>query len=193
MIILDPLSVRPSNFGDFLLFNDSYIWWKDFKGIHKVWVTFLTFHFFWWLHVDLIRCKHANSWKWKNSIDLPTAVYFIYFVFLQETYGEDPYLTGVYATGYVQGLQGPNPHYVRATSGCKHFAAYAGPENRPVSRLGFNAQVKLIVNESTPENWLAFDFNLIMFENQYFFSEKIFIVLWILHFEQNWNYLKSII
>lgn len=60
---------------------------------------------------------------------------------IQETYGEDPYLTGVYATGYVQGLQGPNPHYVRATSGCKHFAAYAGPENRPVSRLGFNAKV----------------------------------------------------
>lgn len=87
---------------------------------------------------------------------------------MQETYGEDPYLTGVYATGYVQGLQGPNPHYVRATSGCKHFAAYAGPENRPVSRLGFNAKVKLIVNESTPEDWLAFDFNLIMFENQYF-------------------------
>lgn len=60
---------------------------------------------------------------------------------IQETYGEDPFLTGVYATGYVQGLQGSNPHYVRATSGCKHFAVYAGPENIPASRLGFDAKV----------------------------------------------------
>ncbi|XP_029658372.1 probable beta-D-xylosidase 6 [Octopus sinensis] len=59
----------------------------------------------------------------------------------QETYGEDPYLTSSYATSYVQGLQGNHPRYIRASSGCKHFDAYSGPENIPVSRLGFNAKV----------------------------------------------------
>ncbi|GAB1598992.1 probable beta-D-xylosidase 6 [Argonauta hians] len=59
----------------------------------------------------------------------------------QETYGEDPFLTGTYATHYVQGLQGQHPRYIRASSGCKHFSAYSGPENIPSSRLGFDAKV----------------------------------------------------
>ncbi|XP_070188987.1 uncharacterized protein [Littorina saxatilis] len=58
----------------------------------------------------------------------------------QETYGEDPYLSGVYATAYIQGLQGNDTRYVRASGGCKHFDAYGGPESNPVSRMIFNAQ-----------------------------------------------------
>jgi len=46
----------------------------------------------------------------------------------QETYGEDPFLTGRLAVGYVTGMQGTDPHYYRAISTPKHFDAYSGPE-----------------------------------------------------------------
>ena len=46
----------------------------------------------------------------------------------QETYGEDPFLTGRLAVAYVRGLQGSNPHYYRAIATPKHFDAYSGPE-----------------------------------------------------------------
>ncbi|XP_033741919.1 xylan 1,4-beta-xylosidase-like [Pecten maximus] len=59
----------------------------------------------------------------------------------QETYGEDPYLSGLLAQAFVHGLQGQHSKYRHANVVCKHFAAYSGPEDRPVSRLRFNAQV----------------------------------------------------
>ncbi|XP_025097893.1 LOW QUALITY PROTEIN: probable beta-D-xylosidase 2 [Pomacea canaliculata] len=59
----------------------------------------------------------------------------------QETYGEDPYLNGVMGASYIQGLQGDDPRYVRASGGCKHFDVHGGPENIPVSRFSFNAVV----------------------------------------------------
>ncbi|KAK6178743.1 hypothetical protein SNE40_011257 [Patella caerulea] len=59
----------------------------------------------------------------------------------EETYGEDPYLSGEYVTAFVKGLQGDNPRYLLTNAGCKHFDAYAGPENIPISRHVFNAQV----------------------------------------------------
>jgi len=46
----------------------------------------------------------------------------------QETYGEDPFLTGRMAVAYVTGLQGNDPHYYRAISTPKHFAVHSGPE-----------------------------------------------------------------
>ena len=64
-------------------------------------------------------------------------------VTVQETYGEDPYLTGEMATAYVKGLQGDDARYIRANAGCKHFAVYAGPENIPSSRMSFNVEVCL--------------------------------------------------
>ncbi|KAK7108550.1 hypothetical protein V1264_016279 [Littorina saxatilis] len=59
----------------------------------------------------------------------------------QETYGEDPYLSGIYATAYVKGLQGNDPRYVRASAGCKHFDVHGGPENIPANRGSFDAEV----------------------------------------------------
>ncbi|KAG8451444.1 hypothetical protein GDO86_003597 [Hymenochirus boettgeri] len=59
----------------------------------------------------------------------------------QETYGEDPYLSGVLATAFVSGLQGDHPRYIKTNAGCKHFDAHGGPENVPVSRFSFDAQV----------------------------------------------------
>ncbi|XP_046577967.1 xylan 1,4-beta-xylosidase-like [Haliotis rubra] len=60
----------------------------------------------------------------------------------QETYGEDPFLTSILAVSFIQGLQGNNTRYVRANAGCKHFAAYDGPENIPISRKKFDAKEK---------------------------------------------------
>ncbi|XP_071137812.1 uncharacterized protein [Mytilus edulis] len=59
----------------------------------------------------------------------------------QETYGEDPHLSGLYATSFVKGLQGDHPRYIRANAGCKHFDVHGGPEDIPSSRFGFNAVV----------------------------------------------------
>jgi len=46
----------------------------------------------------------------------------------QETYGEDPFLTGEMGTAYVTGLQGNDPKYLKALATPKHFAVHSGPE-----------------------------------------------------------------
>jgi len=46
----------------------------------------------------------------------------------QETYGEDPYLTGRLGVAFVRGLQGDDPRYYRASATAKHFAVHSGPE-----------------------------------------------------------------
>jgi beta-glucosidase len=56
----------------------------------------------------------------------------------QETYGEDPYLTGRLAIAFVKGIQGDHPVYFKAIATPKHFAVHSGPE---ASRHGFNAVV----------------------------------------------------
>ncbi|MGA7440306.1 MAG: glycoside hydrolase family 3 C-terminal domain-containing protein, partial [Luteibacter sp.] len=56
----------------------------------------------------------------------------------QETYGEDPYLTGRLAVAFVQGIQGPDPAHPRAIATPKHFAVHSGPE---AGRHGFDVDV----------------------------------------------------
>ena len=46
----------------------------------------------------------------------------------QETYGEDPFLTGRMGVAYVTGLQGDNPTYYLAIATPKHFDVHSGPE-----------------------------------------------------------------
>ena len=46
----------------------------------------------------------------------------------QETYGEDPFLTGRLATQFVRGMQGDDPKYLKTVSTVKHFAVHSGPE-----------------------------------------------------------------
>ncbi|CAH8632389.1 unnamed protein product [Heterobilharzia americana] len=77
----------------------------------------------------------------------------------KETYGEDPYLAGELAKAYVHGVGGwdvpdnkakqlhplrTNPvkqHVMMVGANCKHYVAHNGPENNPVSRLSFEAEV----------------------------------------------------
>jgi beta-glucosidase len=56
----------------------------------------------------------------------------------QETYGEDPYLTGRMAVAFVSGMQGDDPERFRVVSTPKHFAVHSGPE--PL-RHGFDVKV----------------------------------------------------
>src|SRR5262245_33573636 len=46
----------------------------------------------------------------------------------QETYGEDPYLTGRLGVAFVKGLQGDDPKYLKVVSTPKHYAVHSGPE-----------------------------------------------------------------
>ena len=46
----------------------------------------------------------------------------------QETYGEDPFLTGRIGVAFVKGLQGDDPKYYRVIATAKHFAVHSGPE-----------------------------------------------------------------
>ena len=46
----------------------------------------------------------------------------------QETYGEDPFLTGRMGVAYVTGMQGDDPKYYRAIATPKHYAVHSGPE-----------------------------------------------------------------
>lgn len=56
----------------------------------------------------------------------------------QETWGEDPYLTGEMGTAFVRGLQGKDPRYLKTAACAKHYAVHSGPEKE---RHTFNAIV----------------------------------------------------
>ena len=56
----------------------------------------------------------------------------------QETWGEDPFLTGEMAAAYVKGMQGDHPRYLKTAVCAKHFAVHSGPEK---DRHTFNAVV----------------------------------------------------
>lgn len=55
----------------------------------------------------------------------------------QETYGEDPFLTGRIGVAFVKGLQGDDPRYYRVIATAKHYAVHSGPEP---DRHTFNAR-----------------------------------------------------
>lgn len=46
----------------------------------------------------------------------------------QETYGEDPFLTGRIGLALVRGLQGTDPEHLKLAACAKHFAVHSGPE-----------------------------------------------------------------
>lgn len=56
----------------------------------------------------------------------------------QETYGEDPFLSGKIGASFIKGMQGNHPKYLKTAACAKHFAVHSGPE---ADRHGFNAIV----------------------------------------------------
>jgi beta-glucosidase len=46
----------------------------------------------------------------------------------QETYGEDPWLSGQFGKAFVTGMQGDDPKYLRTIATPKHYAVHSGPE-----------------------------------------------------------------
>lgn len=56
----------------------------------------------------------------------------------QETFGEDPCLTGALGVALVRGLQGDDPRYLTVAACAKHLAVHSGPE---ALRHGFDARV----------------------------------------------------
>jgi beta-glucosidase len=46
----------------------------------------------------------------------------------QETWGEDPNLTGEMGAAFVRGLQGSDPKYLKTAACAKHYAVHSGPE-----------------------------------------------------------------
>ena len=80
-------------------------------------------------HVQMVRAGHSNIFEgldfWAPNIN----------IFRdprwgrgQETYGEDPFLTGRMGVAFVTGMQGDDPRYFRTISTPKHFAVHSGPE-----------------------------------------------------------------
>lgn len=58
----------------------------------------------------------------------------------QETYGEDPYLTARMGSAIVRGLEGNDPHYLKAVACAKHYAVHSGPEH---NRHSYDARVSM--------------------------------------------------
>ncbi len=80
-------------------------------------------------HVQAVRAGHSNIFEgldfWAPNIN----------IFRdprwgrgQETYGEDPFLTGRMGVAFVTGMQGDDPRYFRTISTPKHYAVHSGPE-----------------------------------------------------------------
>ena len=46
----------------------------------------------------------------------------------QETYGEDPFLSGTLAVQFIRGMQGDDPNYLKTVATSKHYAVHSGPE-----------------------------------------------------------------
>jgi len=80
-------------------------------------------------HVQAVRAGHSNIFEgldfWAPNIN----------IFRdprwgrgQETYGEDPFLTGRMAVAFVTGMQGNDPKYYKVISTPKHYAVHSGPE-----------------------------------------------------------------
>ncbi|GAA4950252.1 glycoside hydrolase family 3 C-terminal domain-containing protein [Algibacter agarivorans] len=66
----------------------------------------------------------------------------------QETYGEDPFLSGKIGAAFIKGMQGNHPKYLKTAACAKHYAVHSGPE---ALRHSFNAVVN---NQDLHETYL---------------------------------------
>ena len=84
--------------------------------------------------------RHNGDSKWWNGLTFWTPNINIFrdprWGRGQETYGEDPFLTGTIAVQFIKGIQGDDPNYMLAMACAKHYAVHSGPE---AERHRFNA------------------------------------------------------
>jgi beta-glucosidase len=59
----------------------------------------------------------------------------------EESYGEDPYLTGTLAVAFIKGLQGDHPKYWQTAALMKHFLANSNENGRGSSSSNFDARL----------------------------------------------------
>jgi beta-glucosidase len=59
----------------------------------------------------------------------------------EESYGEDPFLTGTLAAAFVRGLQGDDPKYWQAAALLKHFMANSNEDGRDRSSSNFDERL----------------------------------------------------
>jgi beta-glucosidase len=59
----------------------------------------------------------------------------------EESYGEDPFLTGTMAAAFSRGLQGPDPKYWQTASLLKHFLANSNEDGRDGSSSDFDERL----------------------------------------------------
>ena len=75
---------------------------------------------------------HNGDSKWWTGVDFWTPNVNIFrdprWGRGQETYGEDPYLTGSIGVEFVKGMQGDDPKYMLSMACAKHYAVHSGPE-----------------------------------------------------------------
>ena len=74
-----------------------------------------------WLNVDLARDPRWGRYE--------------------ESYGEDPFLTGTLASAYIRGIQGDHPKYWRAAALLKHYLANSNETTRTQSSSDFDQQL----------------------------------------------------
>jgi beta-glucosidase len=97
---------------------------------------------------DEARAKHHEAFRRKGSTDIYQGLTFWspnVNIFRdprwgrgQETWGEDPFLTGEMGATFVRGLQGGHQKYLKIAACAKHYAVHSGPEK---DRHTFNAIV----------------------------------------------------
>ncbi len=82
----------------------------------------------------------------------------------EEGYGEDPYLTSEMASGYIKGMKGENPKYIKCAATLKHFYANNVEENRTNTSSYVNERCKWeyylepyrrIIKNAQPEGVMA--------------------------------------
>lgn len=59
----------------------------------------------------------------------------------EESFGEDPFLTGTLATHFIRRLQGDNPRYWQTAALMKHFMANSNEDTRSSSSSDFDARL----------------------------------------------------
>lgn len=76
--------------------------------------------------------QHNGDSKWWTGLDYWTPNVNIFrdprWGRGQETYGEDPYLSGEIGIEFVKGMQGDDPNYMLSMACAKHYAVHSGPE-----------------------------------------------------------------